>query len=112
VAPRDAVERTVAAIWSQVLGLEQVGVHDNFFDLGGHSLLATRVFARLQKAFSVPISLRDLFEKPTVAELSGAIGLRTTQIGRSASILPVSRDAIATESVGAVPGASTGQESE
>ncbi len=99
VAPRNALEQTVARIWGQVLGLEKVGVHDNFFELGGHSLLATLVFARLQKAFPVAPPLRALFEKPTVAELSVAI--EELGQGRAGSprspILPVSRQALSRE---------------
>jgi len=99
VAPRNAVEQTVARIWGQVLGLDEVGVHDNFFELGGHSLLATLVFARLQKAFPVAPPLRALFEKPTVAELSGTIEeLRQGRAGPPRSpILPVSRQALSRE---------------
>jgi hypothetical protein len=106
VAPRNAVEQTVARIWGQVLGLEKVGVHDNFFELGGHSLLATLVFARLQKAFPVAPPLRALFEKPTVAELSGTIEeLRQGRAGAPRSpILPVSRQAPPESPVSSVRG--------
>ena len=73
VAPRDATEETLAAIWAEVSGLERVGVHDNFFDAGGHSLLATQINARVGDAFGVELPLRRLFEVPTVAELAGAV---------------------------------------
>lgn len=69
VAPRTALERTLAEIWAQVLRVDQVGVRDNFFDLGGHSLLATQVAVRLQAALSIDVSTRVLFEHPTVAQL-------------------------------------------
>jgi acyl carrier protein len=56
-----------------VLKIERVGIRDNFFDLGGHSLLATQVMSRIRKAFYVEISLRKLFEMPTIEELSSEI---------------------------------------
>jgi amino acid adenylation domain-containing protein len=71
---RDLVEDVLAHIWAEVLKLEQVGVNENFFDLGGHSLLATQVVSRVREAFRVEVSLRGLFEKPTVAELSKVVG--------------------------------------
>jgi acyl carrier protein len=67
VAPRSPIEETLANIWSQVLGLERVGVHDNFFVLGGHSLLATQVISRVRDAYRIELSLRSFFEAPTVA---------------------------------------------
>lgn len=70
VAPRTPLEEKIAAIWADILHLERVGVHENFFDLGGHSLLATRVVSRLWQALDIEIPLRQLFENPTVAELS------------------------------------------
>jgi non-ribosomal peptide synthetase component F len=73
VPPQGSVEETVARIWAEVLGVERVGVRDNFFDLGGHSLLATQVLSRLRQAFPVDLPLRFLFEEPTVANLARAI---------------------------------------
>jgi hypothetical protein len=70
VAPRTPVEKVLTEIWAEVLGLEQVGIYDNFFELGGHSLLATQVLSRLHGAFQVELSLRSLFEAPTVANLA------------------------------------------
>ena len=67
VAPRDEIERRVAEIWASLLGARQVGVHDSFFALGGHSLLATRLTSRLRETFRVDLSLRTVFETPTVA---------------------------------------------
>jgi amino acid adenylation domain-containing protein len=73
VAPRDDVEQRVVAIWEEVLGIEGVGVHDNFFDLGGHSLLATQIVSRLRSAFHAELPLRRLFETPTVEGLALAV---------------------------------------
>ncbi|OBP13477.1 hypothetical protein A5320_18175 [Rheinheimera sp. SA_1] len=73
VAPRSALEATVAGIWQTVLGLAQVGIHDNFFALGGHSLLATRLISRIRQVFAVELHLRELFEAPTVAELAAQL---------------------------------------
>jgi amino acid adenylation domain-containing protein len=70
VAPRSPVEEVVAKVWAEVLGVDQVGVHDNFFALGGHSLQATQVISRLQDAFELELPLRHLFESPTVAGLA------------------------------------------
>jgi amino acid adenylation domain-containing protein len=70
VAPQSPVEQVVAKIWAEVLGVGQVGVHDNFFALGGHSLQATQVISRLQDAFELELPLRHLFESPTVAGLA------------------------------------------
>ena len=73
VAPRTPVEELLAKIWAEVLKLEKVGIHDNFFDLGGHSLLATQVVSRLHEVLHVEIPLRSIFENPTVAGLAGRI---------------------------------------
>nr|WP_205522819.1 non-ribosomal peptide synthetase [Myxococcus eversor] len=70
VAPRDEVEQQIADIWAELLRVERVGIHDSFFDLGGHSLLATRLVARLWTVFDVELPLRQLFEKPTVADVA------------------------------------------
>lgn len=70
VAPRTPAERSIAKIWAEVLKLEKVGIHDNFFYLGGHSLLATQVISRLRDAFRIHLPLRSLFESPTVAGLA------------------------------------------
>ena len=70
IAPRDPMEELLAEVWARVLGREQVGVFDDFFDLGGHSLLATQAVAQAAEVFGREIPLRELFEHPTVAELA------------------------------------------
>jgi aspartate racemase len=82
VAPRNLTEQTVANIYAQALGIEKVGIHDNFFMLGGHSLLATRVISRIREAFQVEMPLRHIFETPTVAGLTVAIvQVQSEQLG-------------------------------
>lgn len=73
VAPRNQFEEQVAAVWQQVLGLEQVGVHDSFFDLGGHSLLITQLTNKLHQTYQVELSIRSLFDSPTVAGMAQVI---------------------------------------
>ncbi|WP_233595935.1 non-ribosomal peptide synthetase [Corallococcus sp. CA031C] len=70
VAPRDALEEELAAIWAELLGVKQVGVHDDFFELGGHSLLGTQLISRIRTTFDVELPLRDIFESPTVENLA------------------------------------------
>jgi amino acid adenylation domain-containing protein len=75
-APVGEIETTLAAIWAELLKVERVGRYDDFFALGGHSLLATRIVARLKDAFHTDVSLRQLFDTPTIASLSKAIERR------------------------------------
>jgi acyl transferase domain-containing protein len=73
VAARVDMERRMAAIWQEALSIEEVGIHDNFFDMGGDSLIATLLIGRLSEDFHVDLSLRTLFDAPTIAELAVAI---------------------------------------
>ncbi len=85
-APRDEQEREIAAIGSEVLGVQRIGVHDDFFDLGGNSLLATRLIFLLQEQFEVKIPLARLFETPTIEGLSQAIEAARSMTGDEASL--------------------------
>ncbi len=73
VAPRDPSELQLAKIWAKVLGIEGIGIHDNFFDLGGHSLAATRVISRVIQTFHLELPIKALFDAPTVAEMAAII---------------------------------------
>lgn len=73
IAPRDADETAVVAIWSEVLGRDGLGVTDDFFDLGGHSLIATQVMTRLRERCGVMLPLRVLFEQTTVEAFAAAV---------------------------------------
>jgi amino acid adenylation domain-containing protein len=75
-APSDPVEETLAELWAELLGLDRVGVRDNFFTLGGHSLLATQLMSRLRGAFGVELQLRELFDAPTIVELARTVRAR------------------------------------
>jgi natural product biosynthesis luciferase-like monooxygenase protein len=73
VAPRDETEKALAQIWAEVLRLERVGIENKFFDLGGHSLVALQIIARVRNAFQVELTMRHIFEAPTVAQLAATI---------------------------------------
>jgi acyl carrier protein len=73
VAPETEVERALAAIWSEVLGVERVGVHDRFFELGGNSLQAGRMLLRVRDLFGVDVPVERLFRNPTIHGLTVAI---------------------------------------
>ena len=94
VAPRTPVEQRIAATWSDLLGLERVGIHDNFFELGGHSLLAMQLISRLSDAMHVEVSLLSFFETPTVAGLASSIetALQGEQGQQATAIMPVPRE--------------------
>ncbi|NEQ88115.1 MAG: hypothetical protein F6K26_51665, partial [Moorea sp. SIO2I5] len=73
VAPETETQKVLAEIWVEVLGIEQIGIHDNFFDLGGHSLMATQVVSRVRQTFGMELLLQSLFKYPNVATLAEEI---------------------------------------
>ncbi|WP_052032535.1 non-ribosomal peptide synthetase [Streptomyces viridochromogenes] len=91
VPPRTAVEEVLAGIWTQVLGLDGVGVTDNFFELGGNSILSIQVISRVRKTFGIELSARALFDRPTIAGLAQLVaeGRAAAHTGR---IVPAGRD--------------------
>jgi len=91
IAPGTPVEEKVAEIWRGLLGIQQLGVQDNFFRLGGHSLLATQLLSRVRDAFQVEIPLRVLFESPTVAGLAQKITERQNEAGELKPLAAISR---------------------
>jgi len=70
VPPLTTMEQMLVRIWIDILGVERIGVNDNFFEIGGHSLVATQVISRVQDTFQVRLPLRCVFEKPTIRELA------------------------------------------
>jgi acyl-coenzyme A synthetase/AMP-(fatty) acid ligase/acyl carrier protein len=68
--PRSRIEKQLAQIWSEILKLERIGIHDSFFDLGGHSLTATQVVTRICSTFNVELTLRTFFQLPTIANIA------------------------------------------
>ncbi|MFD3167090.1 amino acid adenylation domain-containing protein [Herpetosiphon sp. NSE202] len=78
IAPESPTEQAIAAIWQQVLQVEQVGLHDNFFELGGSSLLIVQARTKLREVLAIDISLVDLFRYPTVASLAEKLGSNAT----------------------------------
>ncbi|MGO1073868.1 amino acid adenylation domain-containing protein, partial [Lysobacter sp. CA199] len=82
-APQGAMEERLATIWAELLRVEQVGRHDDFFELGGHSLLAVQLASRVRKALDVNLSMRELFEQPTLWKLAAhvTVGKRSDSSG-------------------------------
>ncbi|HEX6770050.1 MAG TPA: amino acid adenylation domain-containing protein, partial [Candidatus Binatia bacterium] len=68
--PRTPIETSLSEIWSEILRVERIGIHDNFFDLGGHSLMAIRLISRIRDTFKLDLPLRDIFETPTVSGIA------------------------------------------
>jgi amino acid adenylation domain-containing protein len=93
IGPRTPTEEVLSAIWAEILGVERIGVEDNFFELGAHSLLVTQVFSRIRKAFKVEPPLRMFFEYPTIRGIARTIdSLRSEGEGAAAPpIVPIPR---------------------
>jgi len=86
--PRSASEETIAAIWCEVFGIERVGIHDDFLELGGYSLVAARIVARIRESLGLELSLREVLEARTIANMARvieALGCATEmQLGNNA----------------------------
>ena len=93
---RTQTEELLCGIWSEVLSRAETGVTENFFDLGGHSLLATQVLSRIQAVFQIELSLRTLFEAPTVRELAARVdaALQTCSASGVPQLKRVNRDEV------------------
>ena len=94
VSPRTPVEEVLAGIWSEILRLKQIGVHDNFFHLGGHSLATTQILSRVREVFQIEIPFCIFFENPTIASLATTIeqDIRGNQQLRFPPIQPIPRN--------------------
>jgi amino acid adenylation domain-containing protein len=90
VSPRNSNEEKIASLWAEVLGIDRVGINDDFFDLGGHSLLALQVISRMRESFGIELSFKSFFESPTVASIAAAVKMEKPADG------PVMRKAGAT----------------
>ena len=80
VAPNGEIEELLANIWKEVLGLKQIGIHDNFIALGGHSLAAIRVTTKINEEIEINFPLNKIFECPTIAEYAKFIEETLTEL--------------------------------
>ena len=104
-SPRTEMERVIAAIWREVIGVESVGVDDNFFDLGGHSLLLARVQARLSEILGRDLPMVDLFRYPTVGSLAEALSAGKRELVETAASRPTHDRIAVVGMAGRFPGA-------
>jgi len=93
VPPDDEVKERLAGIWRELLGVDRVGIHDNFFLLGGHSLLGLQLLTRIGEAFGVGLPLDVLFEAPTIADMAAAVAAAGEDGAAPAAALPEIRRA-------------------
>ncbi len=91
LAPRTPTEELLAAVWADLLKVEDPGIGDNFFELGGHSLLATQVISRIREVFDVEVALRELFEEPTILALAESIDVARSGGANAAKRLRIER---------------------
>ena len=95
LAPQSEVEKRVAQIWLEALGLKEIGLNDNFFDLGGHSFLAAQIASRLSKEFNFEVPILAFFEKPTIATLAKLISQQSNNLNQK----PQAKDSYLDESI-------------
>ena len=93
VAPRNDIERTLAGFWSELLGVDRIGVDDSFFDIGGHSLIAVRLFRMIKKQFAVDLPISVLFEAPTIGGCAALIASHLPDGEEGSSATPPSAPA-------------------
>jgi acyl carrier protein len=89
VAPRTDTERALVAIWAEALKRDAVGIRDNFFELGGHSLIAIRVLGKVSRVLGVRMSLRSLFEAPTIEQLAERVDAEKSTGGTTPGAAPI-----------------------
>jgi thioesterase domain-containing protein/acyl carrier protein len=87
--PRDRVERSIASIWMDLLKLDRVGIHDDYFDLGGNSLLAVRMFTRIERDLGVRLPYTTLFQATTIAQFARLVVNKNEKDLKSLSIVPI-----------------------
>ncbi len=101
IAPRDAVEMALAAIWEELLGVERIGVRDTFFDLGGHSLLAVRLMTRIERQLGRELPLSTLFRAPTIEGLAAILRAAEPPAQAASALVPLVQPAAGDPAPGA-----------
>ena len=97
VPPAQGIQSELVEMWQNLLGIDRVGINENFFDLGGHSLLAVQLHRRIEASLGVELSITDVFRFPTIASLTGHLEVagtgarRPTTIGRPSGVQPAAR---------------------